>query len=116
MKAIYLIFLLVASTFVCASASEQVIGTIASNATILGMTTVQKRFRLGQVVTATYTFTGATTTAVVTGIKISDNKRAGKSPAVAITSGALNSSTVTLTFTSQRGFGINSQVTVYGTA
>uniref|UniRef100_A0A0A1XCF0 Probable salivary secreted peptide n=1 Tax=Zeugodacus cucurbitae TaxID=28588 RepID=A0A0A1XCF0_ZEUCU len=94
---------------------EQVFGVITPTDSILGLTTVQARFRLGQVVTADYTFTGATATARVVGIRVRDNKRMGKSPAVSITSGALGSATITLRFTSQRGFGINSEVTVYGT-
>ncbi|XP_039953481.1 uncharacterized protein LOC120770249 isoform X2 [Bactrocera tryoni] len=115
MKVVFAFLIFSAAIFAKANAIDQVLGVITPTDSILAMTTVQRRFRLGQVVTATYTFTGASTTASVVGIRISDNKPARKSPAVAITSGALNSATVTLTLTSQRSLGINSQITVYGT-
>nr|XP_036225875.1 uncharacterized protein LOC118682208 isoform X2 [Bactrocera oleae] len=115
MKAVFAVLIFAAVIIANSNAVDQVIGVITPTDSILAMTTVQQRFRLGQVVTATYVFTGASATATVVGIRISDNRPASKTPAVAITSGALNSATATITLTSQRSLGINSQITVYGT-
>lgn len=57
MKVVLGIFIFAATIFAYASAAEQVLGVIAPTDAILGMTTVQKRFRFGQVVTADYIFT-----------------------------------------------------------
>ncbi|XP_036225874.1 uncharacterized protein [Bactrocera oleae] len=115
MKAVFAVLIFAAVIIANSNAVDQVIGVITPTDSILAMTTVQQRFRLGQVVTATYVFTGASTTATVVGIRIRDRKPVRMSPTIAITGGALNSATITLTFTSQRSFGINSNVTVYGT-
>lgn len=57
MKVSFTVFLLTAAIFAYTNAAEQVLGVIGPTNSILAMTTVQRRFRLGQVVTADYTFT-----------------------------------------------------------
>ncbi|XP_017471178.1 PREDICTED: uncharacterized protein LOC108362632 [Rhagoletis zephyria] len=115
MKNIFVVFLLIATILAHANASQQQLGQILTTDATLGLTTLSQRFRLGQVVTVDYTFTGPSTTSVVRGITINDNRPPRKSPAVTITAGALGTNTVSIRLTSPRGLGINSQVTFYGT-
>lgn len=57
MKAVFAVLIFAAVIIANSNAVDQVIGVITPTDSILAMTTVQQRFRLGQVVTATYVFT-----------------------------------------------------------
>ncbi|XP_046810815.1 uncharacterized protein LOC124420762 [Lucilia cuprina] len=115
----YLVSALLAFCFIGAISAHKnnyVWGTHKTNEILLARQMVVKSGYFGVVTTYDYVYKGdSPTSPKISYIRITDVKPFGGATAV-VTTGGLNTDAVTITFTSQRGFGIKSMVEIYGTS
>ncbi|KAH8261574.1 hypothetical protein KR044_011438 [Drosophila immigrans] len=118
-----LLVLLLGATLVCLASSlglgdgegnDYTWGAKLTTSTLIAREIVSKRKTLLQTTSKTYTLTQSGTAKNIDYIRITDLKRM-RGATAEITSGGVNSDSVTVKFTSARGSGIKSQIEIWGT-